>query len=382
MKIISVLALSIAILSCNRKSGSEFNFINISKSTLSDLGNLDKYIDIKEIIVLETTPNSLIGKVDKLIHYNNEFFILDADYRKNILRFDSSGKFLGLIVSEEDKQINKFLNIKDFDIHNGNIYFIDYFNPFIFSKHLATGIVSKLSIPESKLNIAAIDENRFFMYSGYGSTDAENNRLSLIYSKGFEYKILNQYLPSDSILSYAMNGTASLRFLKYKDNYLIHEYGNDTIYSIFEKNTKIKYILNFEDNTIKDYLYNKEYQSAETHQHFVDKNNISHKMFEVFLLDNLLSIDYYWQRGQRQLIYDMAADTIIANCNYYIHKNKKLPISFYWFPYENNQKQVISFFTSENLAEMDKATQAIFQQNMGKPINENNNPILVILEKK
>jgi hypothetical protein len=64
-----------------------------------------------------------------------------------------------------------------------------------------------------------------------------------------------------------------------------------------------------------------------------------------------------------------------------VHQEEKLPISFYWFPVEKNSKEVISFYTSENIAEMTPEIQATFHKKIGKKVNENDNPILVILEK-
>lgn len=369
-------------MACNTKIENEVKRISVSKSTLKEFGNLDNYVNFSKFITLETNPNALIGKIDKLIQYNDDFYILDSDFRNNILRFDSKGKFLGLIISDEDKLINKLSTIKDFDIFNGNIYFNVSFSNFIFVKSLTSGNFSKIKIPIAKSNIKVLDTNRLFLYSGYGNSNENNCRLYLTELNESEYRLINKFLPSDSVLNHTMHGSATLRFIKRKESYLVHEYGNDTIYSIRGNNSKLEYILNFEDNNIKNYLRNKLYQDGETHQDFIDKNAISHKSFDIFVLDNLLSIDYYAEKGERQLVYDMDADTIIANCNYYIHKTEKLPISFYWFPVENNTKQVITFYTSENIAEMTPEIQAIFYKKIGKKISENDNPILVILEKK
>jgi len=382
LKIFILCSITLSILACNSKIDNEVKRISVSKSTLKEFGNLDNYVNFSKFITLETIPNALIGKIDKLIQYNDDFYILDSDFRNNILRFDSKGKFLGLIVSDEDRLINKLSTIKDFDIFNGNIYFNVSFSHFIFVKSLTSGKFSKIKIPNSTSNIKVLDTNKIFLYSGYGNSNENNSRLYLTELKESECIIINKFLPSDSVLNSAMYGSATLRFVKSKESYLVHDYGNDSIYSIGANNSRLEYILNFDDNNLKDYLRNKLYQDAETHQDFIDKNSIFHKSCDIFVLDNLLSIDYYGDNGERQLVYDMDADTIIANCNYYSHKTERLPISFYWFPVENNTKQVITFYTSEDLAELPKETQDLFSKKIGKKINENDNPILVILEKK
>ena len=319
------------LLSCSNAIDRQYKIISISNNSLSEFGNLDKYISYNEFIPLETNPQALIGQIDKIIQYDNEFYILDSEFRNNILRFNSKGKFLGLIISDDDKQMYKILTIKDFDILDGKIVFIDYFNHFIFSKSLKSGLLTKFSIPGSSLNVKFLDTNKFLIYSGYGNNNDKNSRIILFECKDSNCNVFNQFLPSDSVLNNAMDGSASLRFLKYGNYHLIHEFGNDTIYSIREKYSRIEYILNFEDNTVMNYMYNKDFQSVETHQEYVRKNKINHKLFDMFLFDNLLSIDCIGANGRRQLIYDTFSDTIISYCNFYEHKTENLPITFIGF---------------------------------------------------
>jgi hypothetical protein len=72
-----------------------------------------------EIIPLETTDESLIRNIDKLIYYNNNFYILDYSAYK-ILVFDNRGNYL-FKIDNRGQGPDQYIHIADFDIdRNGN----------------------------------------------------------------------------------------------------------------------------------------------------------------------------------------------------------------------------------------------------------------------
>jgi hypothetical protein len=64
--------------------------IDLSNTSETSFFNI---FDSVELVKLETTPNSIIKEVTRIIPYMNEMFILDAT-QNSVLRFDNNGKFL------------------------------------------------------------------------------------------------------------------------------------------------------------------------------------------------------------------------------------------------------------------------------------------------
>jgi hypothetical protein len=65
----------------------EIDLSNASETSFFDI------FDSVGLVKLETTPNSIIKEVTRIIPYKNEMFILDAT-QNSVLRFDNNGKFL------------------------------------------------------------------------------------------------------------------------------------------------------------------------------------------------------------------------------------------------------------------------------------------------
>lgn len=96
------------------------NTIQVFEIADMKIGKYSDVFDSIKLIRLETKKESLIGRIDKLVYYNNRFYILDQAARKAVLMFDSNGRFLNAIgrngkgPGEYDEPnelvINKFTN--------------------------------------------------------------------------------------------------------------------------------------------------------------------------------------------------------------------------------------------------------------------------------
>ncbi len=97
--------------SFNSKDTSDIIRIDIDNSkTIEPLSVIDSI----QMINLETNEKSLIGKVKKLIIYNNIIFVLDSR-QQALLRFSSKGKFLNKI-HKIGKGPGEYISINDFCI--------------------------------------------------------------------------------------------------------------------------------------------------------------------------------------------------------------------------------------------------------------------------
>lgn len=69
-------------------------------------------IDSIQIIPLESKQDNMIGTIDKVIFYNNQFYILDKSF-SSLMQFDRSGKYLGAYGSMGQGR-GRFSKIQDF----------------------------------------------------------------------------------------------------------------------------------------------------------------------------------------------------------------------------------------------------------------------------
>ena len=91
---INLFILVLAFGSCKEQKSVPDGCIRFDLSeSLSDTLNVQDRIYPLELIALETTEESLLGSVDKLIEAYGRYYVLDH-MRKCVLVFDSTGKFL------------------------------------------------------------------------------------------------------------------------------------------------------------------------------------------------------------------------------------------------------------------------------------------------
>jgi hypothetical protein len=120
---ITFLALCFFFIACHHK-GKELS-PNIKKIKIS-IDEYKQYLDISEFynaqfIPLETSPESMIGNMDKVIIKDNLIYILDARGAKKIFVFDIKGKF-SKTIGKPGKGEGEYLVLADFDILENKIY--------------------------------------------------------------------------------------------------------------------------------------------------------------------------------------------------------------------------------------------------------------------
>jgi hypothetical protein len=84
------------------------------------------YKQAVKTIILETSENALIGKIDKLQVYNDLLIILDWQFAKKVFVFDKEGRFISTIGSRGDGPA-EYSSVDDFTIDDvtGNIFLLD-----------------------------------------------------------------------------------------------------------------------------------------------------------------------------------------------------------------------------------------------------------------
>ena len=93
-KYVKYLIMMLAFVSCDgRKPASDANICLDFSKCVDDTLNVSDWMYPLEIVRLETTEESLLGSVDKLVEYNENYYVLDKK-RNCVLVFDGTGNFL------------------------------------------------------------------------------------------------------------------------------------------------------------------------------------------------------------------------------------------------------------------------------------------------
>lgn len=262
-KILIFLIILLLTLSCNQNKKSrneivEVPTIEISKKNIDDSNDHSEVINIIEVIKLETSEQSLIGEMSKILVRNEKFYIHDGT-SNSILKFNAQGEFLGKL-DKKGRGPGEYSELRDFDVDkNENIYILSYnkmlvFNPsFEFVEQLDFKVKTKKGEPFPAV-LFSLSDNYTFLYRGdFGmrKIDGQSPALCCI---GNSKKAISDYFPV--VFKYPYNHQT---FYRSGDNlYLTSTMSNDTIYKI-------------ENSLLKPYM-------------FVDFGN--KKLTEAYILNN------------------------------------------------------------------------------------------------
>lgn len=156
--IITLLGVGICTACGNKKQAAKeeavdtgFNVITLDpKQKVEDNSFISHIADSIEYIPLQTTDSVVIGKIGKIIFWNNHFYVLDR-LTETIFCFDNKGKFLNKL-SKKGVGPGEYYSITDFNISkNGEIWVYSSAQAFFkydisnsrFLKRIPTAIVAE-----------------------------------------------------------------------------------------------------------------------------------------------------------------------------------------------------------------------------------------------
>jgi len=255
------------IIACNREhkkinNQSIDNVMNTDKKNKTILINarlieseeffIDSIIDKIEIIPLQLNTESILSRIEKLVNFDNRYFIKD-DQKKDIFCFNHKGKFLYKI-NKYGKGQDEYNEITDFFIEDSLLYILDskQKNILVYSIDENSSIIKRFNL--RKLNIPVYSFSKYsadtFLMSGPHigvGNYIDRYNLRLIDKSG---NILSQHL---SFNHFWDNFTTTIiSFTKYKDKYYLPD---EITHSYIEinpntKSLSTKYSFNFYDHNI------------------------------------------------------------------------------------------------------------------------------------
>ena len=186
---INLFILVLAFGSCKEQKSVADGCIRFDLSeSLSDTLNVQDRIYPLELIALETTEESLLGSVDKLIEAYGRYYVLDH-MRKCVLVFDSTGKFLHS-VGRVGQGPGEYSDLSDFivDEKTGCLYLLTNTST-IYAYDDGGGFLWKRKISNSLLwNIGSCEDGYVCSTNHLTYTSGEDAFLLYRFDKGFQEK--------------------------------------------------------------------------------------------------------------------------------------------------------------------------------------------------
>jgi len=210
-----------------------------------DIVSVSDFFESVDVILLETTEQSRILSISKIIYFNNRYYIFDGQQQK-IFCFDSDGNFL-FRISQRGEGPEEYLFLEDFNIDpfNNQLLLLEPFGR-LFVFDLDGNFISVTRLPSEVRaynEVFAIDENRLLFSS--------------LYTFGFIFydRATNTIIEQRH---YVQN--MALRLPDFPPLYRVHRYRGDLFLSLPLSND----VINLSDNSVFSWNFGELTNTTET----------------------------------------------------------------------------------------------------------------------
>lgn len=211
--------------------------------------------DSVSFIRLETSVNSLIGNISKIIALEDKYIILDMISAKMVFAFDKTGKFLNRI-GKSGKGPEEYDVPCDiaYDKYKDELLVWDHNRKTIKRYTLDGTFVKDIRIDWWVSSISVIAENQYLLYLNNifqrGGKPNDHNMIIVDEHK----KILSRMLPYDENTK-ELSPPSKEAITAYRDQILFSPYYSNNIYKIENNKISTKYSWDFGKHTIPPSLY-------------------------------------------------------------------------------------------------------------------------------
>lgn len=300
---IGFLTLSLAFVSCGeRKPVSDTGVtLDLSESVSETLNVLDRMYPL-EVIALETTDESLLGSVDKLIESNGNYYVLDY-MRRCVLVFDGTGKFLRR-VGKVGQGPGEYPELSDFivDEKTGYLYLLTSSSTVYAYDHIGN-FLWKRKVSDSQLWYLGSYEDGYVCSTNHLTyTSGEDAFLLYRFDKGFQEKDRSVGVYEKQIFSPTL---ISSPFQKWKGA----SYYIDTFFQV---------VYSLSDGEVVPFC-RFTLPSPMPPEYFADTNLFMENQFrydfiiEAFFSERFLWVSYIHHGEHNTAIFDVVNDKMVAN---------------------------------------------------------------------
>lgn len=361
--------------SCSNKKIKE-EVINVPQSK-EDVGYVDSVIERIDFIPLETGPQSYIAYIDKIIHKDSFYIVMDTRIARNAFVFSEKGKFLFKL-----KGINGTLGrVDDIDYANNQFYVLSNMERSLQIFNNKGEYRNTIFFPDIyPKGIRILNDNKILAYNNY-STDITGklSRVCIYDLFATGLKRNGQYLsfPKSYIKDFVTVIPSNL-FVSDGKEILVNEFSNDTIFRINKGNLKEEgfYRLKYSDSVLSNRFESKRFlehgieylkankESAKTDWLF------SNAKYLFFSYLNKGELDYY-------VLYDKDKKKVVQNARAFVHGGLLFQLPLKWFFDDKNETVAISFIDPLRILKDSLYKKALQKLHVNTDsITELSNPIL------
>jgi len=291
----------------------EVETIILTDEILDEDTKFKNIIDSLEIIKLETSKQSTIGKITKVIYKKNKYYIFD---RANsvIFIFNSKGKFINKL-DKQGKGPKEYIELRDFDItEEGNIEILSYNKILTYNSQFDLIEERKALFEDNKKLIPSVhftsngDYDLFFRGS-FGLRNSKEKGNYGVYCVNKDLKVLGRYFPT----SFKYPGSHQTFYKSSGKINLSNTLGNDTIYSVDKFKIYPNYFVDFGKKKItrEDMEKNRQMIYAK-----VAENNLIGGIEMIFENSDYMCFLFYIGHKPKQLVYNkISKETRVIHVN-------------------------------------------------------------------
>jgi hypothetical protein len=362
------------------------NVIDVLSTPKSIMTNLSDIASDIEYIPLQTTPNSIIGRIISIKVRGNYIYVATVD--RKLFCFDKSGKYL-LNLNKVGKGPEEYEYCSEFDVNETNsiiavkglreiILYKQTSEDFIFLKRV------KLANSPDVINFTGKNDNILLQYSNtYGTNPFSKELINL---NGETLHSWPNYMKFQLQEKISVMSRYEITSYNFKNELYLKEVGNDTILKLTEKN-KIESFLIFDSKNKRvtpDVRSNVKYYADHMYEYFV--------LQKLFGSERFIYYTYSINKESHPEIYDQSTkiryripdkeflkDDIAGGVNFepqYCNDG----IFYSWI--EANKFKA---FTSSDLfknAKVKIPAKNIALKNLDKVVTEFDNPIVIVAKIK
>ena len=251
----ALLATSVFCTACRQTKQAE-GLIPIPDKTAYS-SSISALLDEYRFIPLSTTDENLLGRIAKIIKYNNKFYI--ASDRKRILVFNADGSFSHRI-DRLGRGPQEYTELADFDISNDRIFLLGFRKVFVYS--LEGMFIKRIDLPYNTLKLQTIgndllirsNKESLFYRIDIASGESKDLRIGMKQSTRIDED--NCFKPYPD--GYLMQEGFSTTFYHIASDFSIEELNLFSDDRFFDEQTENEYIRehgsSYDEHTTKEYI--------------------------------------------------------------------------------------------------------------------------------
>jgi len=370
--LLTLLIVAIGLTGCNTSgvsSNADVATVEIVRCDDNVTAQFDSLFQYKNHIILETTEESLMGSINKVVFDKDTIFVLNGNSRISV--FDKTGKYIRTL-SKIGRGPGEYLKLYDFDVFENIVYCLD--GPNIHKYDTSGNYIETNKLENSSEGICLL-KSGIALNNAFGSANdntKENYSYTFIPRNGETYNAL-RYNPTLTGRSFTISNQVG-KFSKFNEDVMVYFPFNDTVYKVDSVSGDIKPFMNIMigDRNID------ESTSAEEVERLL-KSDVPRNFSSVYKIGNKILFKYLDDFPKTVLIETGEKAKVLMNGILTIDKNGLL-VNISELSFSGPSEEVLSIvpssFIHKRAAKVNINDFPVFEDIL-KRTDEDSNPILV-----